>query len=644
MSKVRIVKDDYNKILLTELLPYEVPLIFSNDGFYDIVKSSQINKYIPHIKRLGLKSWSIPFSYDIRKQGGYDSRTLSVIHPFIQLRFVEFYKKYDNTLTHLCAKSPFSLRRIHKIAKFFYAPNMVVSEDEHKTPEVEVEPEVLDCETKYLKSYFTYKPIDLIYKFYEQTEFQRLEQRFVRLLQFDISKCFYNIYTHSITWAIKGKDVAKNNATLDDLLENRFDKLMQQCNYNETNGILVGPEISRIFAEIILQQIDVDVIKALGVCGVKLGVHYEVRRYVDDFFVFTNDSVIEGKVLKQYADELKKYKLYINPSKNQFFERPFISTMAMAKREVRVKLIALFDQYIYKNEDGAFSIREIRKPYSISKNFIKDFQSVVKTRGLGYEVVNRDVLRYMKTILVRIIQSDNHKTPEGVKQLENLLLVILDIGFYAYSLDINSSSTFKISQIIVLIDKYISVLNESTKHTISSKIIKEVNFCLDIYLGKIKENETNIEILNLLISMRVFETIYPFSQKRLEQLFGIKELCDYEKLNYFQICSLLYYIGDDKQYEDIRNKIEAAVFAKFSHTQMPFTKAEYTLLFFDYICCPYVSKNSKKQIVEVTEYGSPKNSLAKVAEIAKEKQWFMCWDNKVDMERVLKKKEWSSVY
>ena len=126
--------------------------------------------------------------------------------------------------------------------------------------------------------------------------------------------------------------------------------------------------------------------------------------------------------------------------------------------------------------------------------------------------MNRDVLRYMKTILVRIIQSDNHKTSEGVKQLENLLLVILDVSFYAYSLDINSSSTFKISQIIVLIDKYINVLNESTKHTISSKIVKEVNFCVDIYLGKIKENETNIEILNLLISMRVFE-LYIYFQK-----------------------------------------------------------------------------------------------------------------------------------
>lgn len=95
MSKVRIVKDDYNKILLTELLPYEVPLIFSNDGFYDIVRSGRINKYEEKIKQFGLKSWSIPFSYDIRKQGGYYSRTLSIIHPFIQLRFIEFYKKYD---------------------------------------------------------------------------------------------------------------------------------------------------------------------------------------------------------------------------------------------------------------------------------------------------------------------------------------------------------------------------------------------------------------------------------------------------------------------------------------------------------------------------------------------------------------------
>jgi len=31
---------------------------------------------------------------------------------------------------------------------------------------------------------------------------------------------------------------------------------MQSANYGETNGIIIGPEFSRIFAELILQQID----------------------------------------------------------------------------------------------------------------------------------------------------------------------------------------------------------------------------------------------------------------------------------------------------------------------------------------------------------------------------------------------------
>ena len=31
---------------------------------------------------------------------------------------------------------------------------------------------------------------------------------------------------------------------------------MQNLNYGETNGIVIGPEFSRIFAELILQEID----------------------------------------------------------------------------------------------------------------------------------------------------------------------------------------------------------------------------------------------------------------------------------------------------------------------------------------------------------------------------------------------------
>ena len=277
MGKVKINKDDKERILLTELLPYEVPMLFSNEGFYKLVSNGKYSNFFDRIIQLSKaggdgKKYGIPFNYEIRKNIEGDTRTLSVIHPYCQFYFIELYEKYDSLMLHLCSKSHISLRRISKVAKFFYSPDFVYSEENHKNAELEVEPEILSVESQYLKSYFTYYPIDLIYKFYDRNEFQRLEQRFNYLMEFDISKCFYHIYTHSVTWAVKDKESAKRNAR-ETSFENSFDKLMQLAKYNETNGIVVGPEISRIFAEIILQQIDLNVLKKLEE-NYKYGVDY----------------------------------------------------------------------------------------------------------------------------------------------------------------------------------------------------------------------------------------------------------------------------------------------------------------------------------------------------------------------------------
>src|SRR5690606_2078766 len=209
---------------------------------------------------------------------------------------------------------------------------------------------ILNIESQYLKSYFTYYPIDLIYKFYDRNEFQRLEQRFNYLMEFDISKCFYHIYTHSVTWAVKDKESAKRNAK-ETSFENSFDKLMQLANYNETNGIVVGPEISRIFAEIILQQVDLNVSKRLEE-QYKYGVDYEVRRYVDDYFVFSNDPKILETVKKEFQKELGFYKLYLNPTKSDIKTPPFITNVTVGKRELQELLLSLYE--------SLFEIKEIK--------------------------------------------------------------------------------------------------------------------------------------------------------------------------------------------------------------------------------------------------------------------------------------------
>ena len=73
---------------------------------------------------------------------------------------------------------------------------------------------------------------------------------------------------------------------------------MQQINYNETNGIIIGPEFSRIFAELILQSVDRIVEqKLVSKHNLKHKVDYEIFRYVDDYFIFFNEDSTKDKML-----------------------------------------------------------------------------------------------------------------------------------------------------------------------------------------------------------------------------------------------------------------------------------------------------------------------------------------------------------
>lgn len=65
---------------------------------------------------------------------------------------------------------------------------------------------------------------------------------------------------------------------------------MQSVNARETNGIVIGPEFSRIFAEIILQYIDQKVEHELLEEKLCQKSNYECYRYVDDYFLFYNDE------------------------------------------------------------------------------------------------------------------------------------------------------------------------------------------------------------------------------------------------------------------------------------------------------------------------------------------------------------------
>jgi len=650
MGKVKINKEDKARVILTELLPYEVPMLFSNDGFYNIIKNKEIDYFAQKIGQNHHKwddQFTLPFNYDIKKNIVGDTRTLSIIHPFTQKRFINLFENYDSLMLHLCSKSPFSLRKINKIAKFYFSPNFVFEEENLINPDREVEPEVLDAESQYIKSYYTYKPIDLIYKFYDRNEFQRLEQRYNYLMEFDISKCFYHIYTHSITWAVKDKESAKLNRKAI-TFENSLDKLMQHSNYNETNGIVVGPEISRIFAEIILQQIDLNVLEKLNFKKLKFGIDYDVRRYVDDYFVFSNNSQILEIVKKTFQKELQFYKLYLNPNKGDVKVSPFLSDIAVGKLEVKEYLIEFFDNFFEENliEDKIVKqIKQVNKPYVVSQSFIKNFQAIVKRNNLTYDSLSKDIVRFFKSKLVDLLKNDIKLF--NIERSENFLLMLIDIILYCYSVNINTNTTFRVAQIIVLIVKHLEGKNKSdVKHSIYSKIYRDCEFILTNFHRKQVKNETSIETINLLLAIKKLGDEYQFSAEKISDYFNLDDH-KLKELNYFHFVTLLYYFNNDIAYNSIKEKLILEIINRFKE-EFVFLKSELTLLFFDVINCPYVDEKHKIKIIRNSKY-VPKQTgndeiRLEIERIEQHKKWFMNWEIDIDLERVLKKKEWTSNY
>ena len=72
----------------------------------------------------------------------------------------------------------------------------------------------------------------------------------------DITNCYGSIYTHSIAWALMGKELAKKKKGKPGLLGNMIDTYMQGTQYGQTNGIPQGGVLFDFIAEIVLGYAD----------------------------------------------------------------------------------------------------------------------------------------------------------------------------------------------------------------------------------------------------------------------------------------------------------------------------------------------------------------------------------------------------
>ena len=82
----------------------------------------------------------------------------------------------------------------------------------------------------------------------------------------DISRFYYSVYTHALPWAIHGKAEAKKDQKKfsTTIWANRLDFITRQSQLGQTIGLAVGPDTSRVIAEILLCAVDQRFIELSG--------------------------------------------------------------------------------------------------------------------------------------------------------------------------------------------------------------------------------------------------------------------------------------------------------------------------------------------------------------------------------------------
>lgn len=136
------------------------------------------------------------------------------------------------------------------------------------------------------------------------------------ILSLDISRCYENIYTHSITWALLGKEKAKEEykkkeKERSDLykIADKLDKKSRSINNDETKGIPTGPLTSRLISELILTEIDKILKQKFPTI--------KYNRFVDDykFYFLKKEEAIQ--FIPKFQKILYDFKFSLNENKTK---------------------------------------------------------------------------------------------------------------------------------------------------------------------------------------------------------------------------------------------------------------------------------------------------------------------------------------
>lgn len=378
-------------------------------------------------------AWRAPATFVVRRDR-LRKRDLDLLALGSQIAVAMIYASHKDEILYYGSRSRFSLRH----------PSQVNSHGKHLNtkfrsnglaPEMAIETSSRRLGT--YNSFFVYEKYAFGGQFYDSRRWHALEAHWRYLRRLDVSNCFRSIYTHSFAWST-GSD-AHSKAHLDgggeslDRLDvgRAFDRVMQCANWGETHGICIGPEASRIFAEIIFQKIDLEIQERIRAVGLTAQ-DYEILRYVDDFFIYTMDEKHQSQVSTVIETVLSEYGFSINPMKTRDYLTPF--TTSISSRKATLKLF-LKQALPTKGKLPDFDSREVSVHL---KALLIDADNDAAAVGTSLAQVERRLKKFLKK------RASRCASPKEAQEISSYAWMFIHSMLYQYLSHPSVTSAMKI--------------------------------------------------------------------------------------------------------------------------------------------------------------------------------------------------------
>ena len=216
----------------------------------------------------------------------------------------------------------------------------------------------------------------------------------------DISDCYGSIYTHSISWALHGKSVAKQatkNKSVN-LEGDEIDTLIRQMTNNQTNGIPQGSVLMDFIAEIVLGYADLLLTEKLNHNSIE---DYKIIRYRDDYRIFVHDTQIGKQIIKYLTEVMIELGFKLNATKTQKTEDIIegslkqdklyrishledLNKFCLNKGNLQKQLIRIYD--FAKRFPNSGSLQALLMEYNKNLKFKKDDKNIVPIISIAFSI------------------------------------------------------------------------------------------------------------------------------------------------------------------------------------------------------------------------------------------------------------------